>query len=855
MSLRTKLFIPTLVFAVLLIGIVGYTFLSNYNAFLDQTRQQTNQRVTNTVELFNSRVAQTRSFINLTNQNELVVDSVIAGSQVDTFGVINPYIQQTDLSFIAIYDLKGSILLQTEAPAVFGKPDDLKPLIDQAVKTTDVISTVALHNDKLTLLGIQRMDGISGPAGVTVVGYRLDNKFIHDLTTRIGEDVAIFYDNQMVATSLTDSSKSDQYDQTPVTFSEVKTAKPFSITLLVDNRALVERFRRDLSIILAVLVAASVFSIGLLLLINASITRRIRHTLDTLHQVETGDLTVRIEPPFLRDEIGVLQRGVNTAAQQLEENFNTLEQRVAERTEELAIARDEALEATRVKTMFLANMSHELRTPLNAIIGYSELIEQECMESGQDSFVPDLKKIQTAAKQQLALINDILDLSKMEAGRMTIYLETVSVAKLVQDVAATVKPLVNKNANKLDVQIAPDVDEMQTDITKVRQVLLNLLSNASKFTDKGRITLSTRKMSGPRGEQIAFSVTDTGLGMTTEQMKKLFKDFVQADSSTSRKYGGTGLGLAISKRFCNLLGGDITVESEYGKGSTFTVLLPVSAGKIEEVPITGEVASLTRFEGQSVVLVIDDETAVRELMLRFLTKEGFHVETAASGQEGLMKAREVKPDVITLDVMMPNMDGWTVLNSLKADPELAAIPVVMLTIVSDKNMGYALGASDYLTKPLERSKLLTALRKYGCEQVACEILVVEDDPNTREVISRMLGKEGWHVEQAENGRVGLQKIINKRPGLILLDLMMPEMDGFEFLAELRQHDQWRSVPVIVVTAMNLTQEERNHLNGQVTAILEKGAYTQETLFAEVRNMVSACLPPRKAVSNSARLTS
>src|SRR5579859_3970987 len=847
MTLRTKLLIPTLLFAALLIGIVGYTFISNYNAFLEQTARQTQQRSTNLVDLFNSHVAETRSFMNLINQNELVVDSVIAGSQLDTFNVINNYVQQSDLSFITIYNLKGQIFLQTEALAVFGKTDDLKPLIDQAIKTTTIVSTVGYHNNKLTLMSVQRMDGVSGPAGVTIVGYRLDDKFVKEATMRTGSDLAIFYDGQTVATSLSDPTTMARFEQIPLTFSTIQPARPFSMALLQDNSAALERFKRDLGITLAVLVAASVFSVSLLLFINASITGRIRRTLEILRHMEMGDLKVRIPPPFRRDEIGGLQVGVNTMAQKLEENFNTLEQRVVERTEELAIARDEALEATRVKSMFLANMSHELRTPLNAIIGYSELIEEEAVEDGQAQYVPDLKKIQAAAKQQLALINDILDLSKIESGRMDIYLENVSVASLIRDVATTARPLAGKNANKLDVQIDPDAGEMRTDVTKIRQVLLNLLSNASKFTKNGTITLDVKRTQRSGQDSLVFNVTDTGLGMTDVQLKKLFQEFVQADASTTRNYGGTGLGLAISKRFCNMLGGDISVSSEFGKGSTFTVMLPAVAEQESALPPESEVTASAPVEGASTVLVIDDEASARELMLRFLTKEGFHVETAASGEEGLKKARELHPDMITLDVMMPIMDGWSVLNALKADQDLAAIPVVMLTIVSDKNMGFALGAAEYLTKPIDRAKLLAALRKYGCEQTACEILVIEDDLNTREVVSRMLQKEGWEVQQAENGRVGLERVATTRPGLILLDLMMPEMDGFAFISEMRQHEQWRTIPIVVITAMDLTPEDRRRLNGQVAGILQKGAYSQEALFAEVRNLVKASFPARKAV--------
>jgi signal transduction histidine kinase/CheY-like chemotaxis protein len=508
---------------------------------------------------------------------------------------------------------------------------------------------------------------------------------------------------------------------------------------------------------------------------------------------------------------------------------------------EMMVARDQALEANRAKSAFLANMSHELRTPLNAVIGYSELLQEEFEDTGQDEFIPDLKKIQAAAKHLLALINDILDLSKIEAGKMDVYLEVVDVPKMIQDVVSTVIPMIDKNSNQLDVQVDENIGTMRTDLTKVRQILFNLLSNASKFTKEGTVRLTASRDTISDVDWITFTVTDSGIGMTAEQMSKLFKDFSQADSSTTRKFGGTGLGLSISRRFCQMMGGDISVDSEAGVGSTFTVRLPAAVPTPESVLKAVEAKLPQQADSGSIVLVIDDEPSVRELMIRFLSKEGFRVEAASSGEEGLRKARQLKPDAITLDVMMPGMDGWAVLASLKADPVLANIPVIMLTIVSDKNMGYALGASEYMTKPIDRDKLITILKKYQCDEPICRILVVEDDVPTREMIARTLEKEGWQIDQAENGRVALERVAQNKPGLILLDLMMPEMDGFQFVGELRKNEEWRSLPIIVVTAMELSNEDRKRLNGHVEGILQKGAYGQDELFAEVRTLVSSCL--------------
>ncbi|HEX2906388.1 MAG TPA: response regulator, partial [Phototrophicaceae bacterium] len=453
---------------------------------------------------------------------------------------------------------------------------------------------------------------------------------------------------------------------------------------------------------------------------------------------------------------------------------------------ELMAARDQAIEANRAKSTFLANMSHELRTPLNAIIGYSELIEEELSDRDDEEFIPDLKKIQTAATHLLSLINDILDMSKIEAGKMDIFLETIEVSALIEGVMTTALPLIEKNANRLEVRRGADLGLMHTDVTKVRQTLLNLLSNAGKFTDKGQITLDARRTVENGQDWVIFTVMDSGIGMSPEQLSRVFKDFIQADSSTTRKYGGTGLGLAISHRFCQMLGGSINVTSEMGKGSTFTVKLPATIAKPPEAQPVTEIRAPAALTGASTVLVIDDDASVRELVSRFLTKEGFNVRVAVTGRGGVRLAHELKPDVITLDGMMPGLDGWAVLTSLKADPELTNIPVVMMTIVSDKNLGYALGASDYLTKPVDRDRLVGILKRYECKRPTCDILVVEDDVQTREIVVRMLEKEGWKPREAEDGLVALEKVKEAAPELILLDLMMPRMDGFEFLIELRK---------------------------------------------------------------------
>ncbi|BAU64536.1 integral membrane sensor hybrid histidine kinase [Stanieria sp. NIES-3757] len=529
-----------------------------------------------------------------------------------------------------------------------------------------------------------------------------------------------------------------------------------------------------------------------------------------------------------------------------------LEIRVQERTAELARtiteaekARTEAEKANQSKSTFLANMSHELRTPMNAIIGYSEMLMEEAADLGQEDFLPDLHKIHGAAKHLLSLINDILDLSKIEAGRMELYPEQFNVCNLIKDVVATIHPLVEKNANHLKIDLPDNLGTMYTDLTKIRQSLFNLLSNASKFTENGTITLKVEQYVNAGQDWMSFQVTDMGIGMTPEQLGRLFQAFTQADASTTRKYGGTGLGLAITKRFCQMMGGDIFVESQFGKGSTFTIRLPVEVKKSIKSEQSGSDRSSKQLDihsaGQNTILVIDDDPTIHDLINRFLSKQGFKVVTATSGQEGLRLAKQLQPQAITLDVMMPGMDGWTVLAALKADPESAHIPVIMMSIVDNQNLGYALGAADYLLKPINRQQLISVMQKYSLNYSANSVLIVEDDEDTRIILTRQLSNEGWEVIAVENGRKALEAIALAPPAFIISDLMMPEMDGFELIHELRQQEQLRSLPVVVLTAKDLTQLERQKLQGHVNRIFQKGSYTSEVLLTELHNLLSEAI--------------
>jgi len=538
---------------------------------------------------------------------------------------------------------------------------------------------------------------------------------------------------------------------------------------------------------------------------------------------------------FVSELVAMVIEKKRLEAEQLEYQAN-LEQKIRERTKELFFAKEKAESAAQAKSEFLANMSHELRTPLNAIIGFCEILIEDATELKQEGVVSDLEKIHTSGIDLLALINDILDLSKIEVKKIDINISSFEMKNLVNSVKTTLEPYAKINRNKIQINLPKKSIVVSSDELKIRQILFNLLTNACKNSEESDINLTITRETVKKAQYIVFKVQDFGVGIPKNKMKEIFEPFNQGNLTDNSKLKGTGLGLTISKTYSELLGGYIHVKSKEGIGSTFTsyILQDYNQDKVksEEYKIV-ETPQIVPFPQKGKILVIDDDINFLDLIDRRLTKEGYLVFTANNGQSGLNKANKIIPDIIILDIVMPDMDGWTVYKKLKKTPLISQIPVIIVTIGDYEKMAKDFGVVDFLAKPIKWNTLNVILSKYKIISKSKHILVIDDDSATRIILRKMLVKDGWRVDEAENGKVAFDRIKKEKPELILLDLLMPVMDGFKFLKVIKAEHSLIDIPIIVITSKDLTADDYSYLTANVDRVIQKGDYTRKEIINRI----------------------
>ena len=574
-------------------------------------------------------------------------------------------------------------------------------------------------------------------------------------------------------------------------------------------------------------------------------TRRLRDLTRAADEFGAGHLDTPV-PVGGADEVGRLAARFRAMAAQLREQIETLEQKVDERTrdlrlqaEELARINEDMVRLTKLKSDFFARVTHELRTPLTAIIGFSELLRAGGCGPVTDAQRDALEKVWRSGTNLLQLINDILDLSKIEADRLSLRFARVELPVVVDVAVSTSALRAAQKGIALTTDLAPDVPVLRTDEARLLQILNNLLSNAVKFTDRGGVTIGARMVDA---ERVALTVRDTGIGIEAKDLGYLFTEFYQTDASQARRQEGTGLGLAITRRLAEALGGGVTVESAPGVGTTFTVTLPVVAPGADEAleeqdTLATAAAPPAQRRAEPTILVVDDDPSTQHLVSEHLKVIGARFLSASTGEDGLRIAALARPDLIMLDIRLPDRHGSEVLHDLKANPATAGIPVIVISVVDKESLGFSLGAVDYLVKPINWDHLFDVLARLGIGPGRGDVLVVDDEPTTRDLVRRVLAARGFAVREAGNGEAALAAVRERAPGLMVLDLMMPVMDGFDTLAALRADPATATLPVVVLTGKHLTDEERAKLTGKVHALFEKDRVPLEGLVAEVSHVL------------------
>ncbi|HBO83745.1 MAG TPA: hypothetical protein DD641_01925, partial [Deltaproteobacteria bacterium] len=575
------------------------------------------------------------------------------------------------------------------------------------------------------------------------------------------------------------------------------------------------------------------------------IGNRLGQVVDVAKAMAEGNLSKRV-PVAKVDEIGVMAEEFNIMANCLQESYSSLERKVADRTMllqlandelerrgmELEFINDELRKASELKNRFLATVSHELRTPLNSVIGFAELLKGQAVGSLNEKQKEYAGYINNSGKHLLQLINNILDLSKIEAGKVELMKEDFALTPLLNDVVNTITSLANTKRLTIEVK-TEDAGYINADRGKLKQVLLNLLSNAVKFNkDDGRIDIEAVT----KDENLHVSVKDTGIGIKPEDVERIWLEFEQVDDSITRHFEGTGLGLAVTMKLVELHGGRIWVESEYGKGSAFKFTIPT---KQIVVPVKTLPERMVISDEIPLILVVEDNLELRELIASYIKEAGYEVARAGDGNEALRLAKTLKPFAITLDLMLPEKNGWEVLRELKEDPATADIPVIIVSAANGLKDGFSFGASDYLTKPVDKESLLASLKKLSLttkvKRGSYTVLVVDDDPKAVELLAQILQGEGFGVIKAYGGEEGVTLAMKGSPDLVILDLMMPEVSGFEVLERLRNWHDTKDIPVIIYTAKDITSEDRARLGNEISKVVKKG-FIMECLLEEVRKV-------------------